>query len=136
LKTRVQGVEHTKRIDVEEVLDCNSKEELIDSIIQKELTSLFYAGPSQQFEYLHRVVGVEVDLPLKDAWIEFKASRDLIVHNAGIINKVYLTKCGPLSRGKLGDSITIDEEYFTYAMAFMKSLIGQSTSSLQRSLKR
>jgi hypothetical protein len=135
LKTRVQGIDHTKRIDIEEVVDCATKEDLIDSIIQKELTALFYASPSQQFEYLHRVVGAEVDEAVKNAWIEFRASRDLIVHNSGIINSIYLSKCGPLARGKNGESVQIDEAYFSYAIAVMKSLIGQSTSSLQRSLR-
>ena len=135
LKTKVQGVEHTKRIDVEEVVDCASKEDLIDSIIQKELTALFYASPFHQFEYLRRVVGAEVDEAVKNDWIELKASRDLVVHNSGVINGIYLSKCGALARGKNGESIQIDEEYFSYAIAVMKSLIGQSTSSLQRSLR-
>jgi hypothetical protein len=136
LKTRIQGVDHTKKIDVDDVVDCDSKEELINSIIKKELMSLFYASPAQQFEYMRRVIGVELPDETKNSWIEFKATRDLIVHNSGIINDVYLNKCGSFARGRLGEQISIDKKYFERAIAMMKSLIGKSVSLLQSSAKK
>lgn len=135
LKTRVQGIEHTKNIDIEDVLDCDSKDDLINSIIKKELVSLFYASPAQQFEYMRRVLGVELADEIKNNWIEFKATRDLIVHNSGIINDVYLRKCGSFGRGTLGKQISIDKKYFEHAIAMMKSLIGKSASLLQSSVR-
>lgn len=136
LKTRVQGVDHTKKIDVDEVVDCNSKEELINSIIRKELMSLFYASPAQQFEYMRRVIGVELADDIKNSWIESKATRDLIVHNSGVINEVYINKCGTFARGKIGEHISIDKEYFERAIAMMKTLIGKSVSILQSSVRK
>jgi hypothetical protein len=135
LKTKVPGLDHVRKIDVEDVVDCKSKEDLINTIIKKELTSLFYASPSQQFEYMRRVVGLEMDDELSTSWIEFKATRDLIVHNSGVINEIYLHKCGASARGKLGDQIVIDKDYFENAIATMKSLIGRSSSALQRSVR-
>ncbi len=90
LKTRVQGLETVKSIDLTEVLDSDSKEDLLKSIIRKHLILLFYAKPSLQFDYLSKVIGVEVKSDLRNAWIELKATRDLIIHSSGIINEIYL----------------------------------------------
>jgi len=70
LKTRVQGIEMVKSIDLTDVLNCESKEELVKSIIEQHLMSLFYAKPSLQFDYFSKVIGVEVKSNLKDARVD------------------------------------------------------------------
>jgi hypothetical protein len=94
----VQGIETPKNVELAEIVDCKSKEDLLLSVIEKHLISLFYASPSLQFDYLGQVTGVEVKTATRDSWIELKAARDLIVHNSGIINEIYLKKCGKLGR--------------------------------------
>ena len=99
------------------------------------MISLFYARPSAQFEYLEKVTSVVLDDELKDKWIENKATRDLIVHNSGLINKLYIKKSGNSARGKEGDRIVVDKQYLEASMANMKSLIGKICSQIQKGLK-
>lgn len=135
LKTRVSGVEHIKKIDVNEIIDRKSRKALIESIIEKEMISLFYAKPSAQFEYLEKVVEIEIDDLMKEGWAEIKATRDLIVHNSGTINKLYLSKAGKLARGKEGENVPINKEYIEHSMAIVKSIIGRVCSHIQRNNK-
>jgi hypothetical protein len=136
LKNRVQGVDHISRLDVNEVIDCSSREEIIDTIISKELLALFYAGPSKQSDYLRKVLGVDISDDFWLTWVETKASRDIIVHNSGIINNTYLEKAGKMARGKNGDQLKVDNSYFESSIAFMKSLIGRISTGLTEGLKK
>lgn len=133
LKAGVRGLDLVRTIDVSDIVDSLSKEELIKAIVNKVVASLFYARPAIQFDYFEKVIGVEIRDTLKTAWIELKATRDLIVHNSGTINEVYLQKCGTFARGQLNDAIEIDKEYFEQSIANAKSLVGCISSQLQRS---
>jgi hypothetical protein len=138
LKTRVQGIDHVKKVDVSLILDSDSIDEMIDDLINKELVGVFYASPEKQFEYLQKVVGVKVDDKLEelfDKWKEYKATRDLIVHNLGVVNEVYLAKAGDYSRGTLGDHVSVSKEYIDSLVAETKSLIGRISNSIQRQNK-
>ena len=136
LLTSVQGIDCVKKVDIDVVLESQDKETLINSLIKQQLNQLFYASPTLQFEYQKRVLGVEIDNSLRDEWIELKATRDLIAHNSGVINDVYLKKAGELARGYTGEKVDIDKAYFENAIAKSKSLVGKITSQLQRSIKR
>jgi len=136
IKTRVQGIDQTSKIDVTELIDCSSREEVIDTVIRRDLVSLFYAAPSLQMEYLQAVTGVKLDGDIVARWIEIKATRDTIVHNSGVSNAIYVRKAGALARAKDGDSLPMTDEYFGGALALMKSFVGKVTSAIQRDLRK
>jgi hypothetical protein len=136
LKTRVKGIDHTSKIDVAELIDSASREELIESVIRRELTSLFYASPSIQMEYFQAVTGAKLPVDLVERWIELKATRDIIVHNSGIANATYLRKAGAKARVGDAEELPMNEKYFGAALADMKSLVGKAASSIQRDLKK
>jgi hypothetical protein len=136
LKTRVKGIDQTSKIDVAELIDCSSRKEMIDTVIQRDLVSLFYARPSLQMEYLQAVTGVKLDGDIVAQWMEIKATRDTIVHNRGVSNAIYVRKAGALARAKAGDSLSMTDEYFEGSLALMKSLVGKITSPVQRDLKK
>ena len=136
IKTNVQGINHNKKIEISEIIDSENKDSIIDLIIEKEVISIFYASPQKLKEYLEKVFSVEIDKTLWANWIEFKATRDLIVHNHGIINDIYLDKVGDNARGVKWEIIKVDLEYFKGALADIKSLIGRISNQIQRQLKQ
>ncbi|RUO36105.1 hypothetical protein CWE13_09540 [Aliidiomarina shirensis] len=135
LKTRIQGVDHIKKIDVNEVIDRPSRSELIESLIEKELISLFYAAPTLQFQYMEIVLDIELEEDLKSSWIEIKASRDLLVHNSSLINRIYIKKAVDFARGSEGQKLIMDRNYMNESLANMKSLIGRISSRVQKNAK-
>jgi len=133
LKTPVQGTDQNKKVKVSDIIDCNDKEEIINLVIERELSSIFYAGPDKQKEYFDRVLRINIIDELWNNWIENKSTRDLIVHNKGKINKRYLSKVKKENaRGKVGEQIKIDKKYFDDSLAYLKSLIGNISSTLRR----
>lgn len=135
IKTNVSGIDLVKKFDVEEILNSVDKNEIISKIIRQNLISLFYAGPAKQKEYFERILGIKLEDELWNDWFEFKATRDIIVHNSGIINNLYVEKSGQRSRGNIGDKIVVDSQYFSDSLATMKRIIGKCDVSARKSLK-
>jgi|GEM_PF-3409443 len=139
LKTRIQGINHTMSINVDDIINATEIDDLIDDLINRELISIFYASPKKQLEYLKKVLDMPFDNKLENLfnhWIELKASRDIIVHSSGIINDIYLNKSGDYSRGKKGEKLIINTEYRNSLIANSKSLVGKLCSVLQQHNKR
>lgn len=138
LKTRVQGIDHVKKVDVSSIIDAESIDEITDELIDRELIAIFYASPEKQFEYLEKVIGVEIDSKTEQLfknWKEYKATRDLIVHNHGVVNDMYIKKAGSLARAELGNQIEVTSEYIDSLVAETKSLVGRISNSIQRDNK-
>ena len=135
LRMNVSGGTSNKKVDISEVLDCKTQENIIDLIIDKQLGDLFYAGPKKQREYIEKVLNVELEEVQWSNWFEYKASRDLLVHNSGKINSIYLEKTGESARGKLNDRILLNKEYFDEALSNIKSMIGRIDKGIRKSVK-
>jgi len=125
LRINIQGSDNNKKVEISELLECKTYDSIVELIIERQLASLFYAGPKKQLEYLEKVLNIKADETVWNKWFEIKATRDLIVHNSGIINKIYIEKVGENARGKVGDSILVDKQYFENTLATIKSLVGK-----------
>jgi hypothetical protein len=124
LTTGVPGVPACKDVPATLLLDSGTIEEAVERVIERHLAGVFYAAPKAYLEYVGKVTGIETDDPAFASYLEIKATRDLITHNAGVINEVYLAKAGDRARGKLGDAVVIDKAYFEQALAILKRLSG------------
>ena len=66
------------------------------------------------------ILSIEIEPETINSFIEIKASRDLIVHCGGIVNKVYLDKTLRLARSQLGERLPINEEYYISVVSILK----------------
>ncbi|THV57305.1 hypothetical protein EZV76_15025 [Flagellimonas alvinocaridis] len=135
LRMNVSGGASNKKVDISEVLNCKTQDNIIDLIIDKQLGDLFYAGPKKQREYIEKVLSVELEEVQWLNWFEYKATRDLLVHNSGKINSIYLEKTGEKARGKLNEKIELNKEYFDDALSNIKSMIGRIDKGIRKSVK-
>lgn len=109
---------------------------LSEDQVDKKVLDFTFLPPLKQFDLYEQYIEADtIENHLKEKLIEFKASRDLIVHNDSTINQKYISKADSMARGTIGDSIKINIEYFEDSFATIKSIIGQITSKLQRDLK-
>ncbi|MCP9797435.1 hypothetical protein [Cyanobium sp. Lug-B] len=136
LKCRVQGINHTQKVEVDFVINSASVQDAVARIVDMELANVFYAGPKAQLTYLEKVLGISLDDKLKLAWREIKATRDILVHNSGVINPVYLSKTDEAARGVVGECLVVDKVYFEKSATIMKSLVGQIVSQFQSELRQ
>jgi hypothetical protein len=101
-----------KTIEFRKILDAPDKETITLQVVNHELNEVMYERPADWFIYLDGKVKLGCPTPDEIARIaEAKASRDVLVHNRGVVNKTYESKTGNLARYKDGQRIDIPEHY-------------------------
>ena len=111
-------------IPVSQVLSASSISEIVDSLIIKKISSLFYASPDHYFAYFTKIIDITIDQSLIYQYIEIKATRDLLIHNKGKVNDIYIRKCK--GNARITDTkqyIPLPEEYYTKSASAMKKII-------------
>ena len=124
LTLNVRGMDIKKEIPLDILLDADNREGALREVIGRQLNSLSYATPTAYLEYLNSLTGVDTSDPAFLDYIEIKATRDVVIHNSGIINEVYLSKVGNKKRGEVEDRLVIDNQYFDHCIAILKRLSG------------
>jgi hypothetical protein len=109
-------------IRLEELLR-KSKDEILEDWVQRRLDSAIYASPEAYLTYLKSVLSIDIDRAIMFAFVEAKATRDVLVHSQGIVDKRYREKAGLRARAKSGEALPIDRGYFNGAIASINSLI-------------
>ncbi len=99
------------------------RDEILEEKIQSRLTNALYASPADYLKYLRDTLEVELTEARTAAFIETKATRDIIIHANGRVNEKYLEKAGALGRAAHGENLGIDQDYFDRSLANMKALM-------------
>jgi len=124
LSITVQGIGNYKDIPLQLIMQSESIDSLMNEIISNRIIMVSYATPQNYLRYFQEITGCSTDKDEFADYIEIKATRDLIIHNSGIINETYKTKVGEKSRGTIGDKIAVDKTYFDHSIATMKRISG------------
>jgi hypothetical protein len=126
-----------KQIEVGVVLAAVDKDAIVWLIVERELNELKYDRPKAWFDYMNKIVNL--GCPTEDQIervAEMKAARDLIIHNSGIVNAIYLDKAGSKARYALGETVVIDRAYFDDGWALAQRLVDDIAVAAKRRLSR
>jgi hypothetical protein len=88
-----------KQLEFGTVLKAASRDEIVSGVIRKQLNELKYEQPREWFAAVNKAV--KLDCPTEneiDALAEIKAARDILEHNAGVVNEIYRRKAGGKAR--------------------------------------
>jgi hypothetical protein len=110
------------------LLTYDTKEQILKRFVALRCEALMFGKPSEYMDKIQRVLSIELDADLCAQYIELKASRDIIVHGRGEINRLYVDKAGAQRRGDVGEELEIDLEYFKHVLVTLKDL----SKSIQR----
>jgi hypothetical protein len=124
LTLSVHGVDMDRNVSLEVLLRSGSLEEVFTDVIGKRINAISHARPQAYLDYLNGIAGITTSDTAFLDYIEIKASRDIIIHNAGIVNDVYLQKAGERARGQLNKKLVIDGDYFDHCIATLKRISG------------
>jgi hypothetical protein len=114
-----------KSVSVDAILRSGSYEALIDGIIKDRCEALFFAPPKKYVDYIGKAVSVSVGDVAFTKFLEIKASRDVIIHNDGIANAIYLSKSGAHARAQRpGEKLAVDGAYFDHVVMIIKRISG------------
>ena len=113
-----------KRVDFKAVLNAPDKDAIILLVIEEEMNKVSYERPAGWFAYVEDKA--KLGCPAADEIeriAEAKASRDVLVHNRGIVNKTYTAKAGRLARYRDGQRIEIPEHYHRETWQLLRKVI-------------
>jgi hypothetical protein len=113
-----------KKLQFQVVLDATDRNEIISSVVEKELFEVAHGRVADWFEYLDKLV--HLGCPTKDQvqrLAEIKASRDVLVHNNGIVNSIYIAKSMGLARFDDGAVLELPERYHRESWQLIKDVV-------------
>jgi hypothetical protein len=118
------------QVDFEIVLKARNREEIISAMILKKLNDLKYENIRDWFDALNKALnlGCPTDDEI-DTLAEVKASRDVLEHNAGVVNEIYTRKAGKRARYAVGQQIEIDDSYHLESWRLIKKVVGDTTTA-------
>lgn len=106
------------------VLDAADKNEIVTAVVQKEVLGLAYKRVADWFAYLEKIA--QLGCPTQDQihrLAEIKASRDVLVHNNGIANSIYVDKSMGQARFADGDTLELPEHYHRESWQLIKQVV-------------
>jgi hypothetical protein len=112
-----------KQVEMGIVLRAPDKTAIIASMIDKEVNELKYERVGDWFEYLHRLAHIQASAAEMEKIAEIKASRDILVHNNGMANAMYVAKSGNLARFQDGERLRISETYQQESWSTIQNVI-------------
>lgn len=136
LTRNIRGMDTLTTVPINILLDSEDLEVALSQIIERRLNEISYAKPKDYLEYFQSITTVDTSDSAFMDYIEIKATRDLIIHNSGIINEVYLGKVGNKKRGDVEQKIQINFEYFNHCIATMKRISGIIKRDTEKSFSK
>jgi hypothetical protein len=111
-----------KMLSLADLREIGSVDEAEKVLIMKEIDAFLHEGTEGQIEYFTKRFKVDLKCtkPYLNSLVEVILRRNLVVHNNGIVNKVYLKRVDSEfvreKNIKEGDHLVIDGEYLTSAI--------------------
>ena len=124
-RVRPETPRSNETIRLDEILRYATMEQLIDELADRKVNDLSYQGMRELLKYLLDRLGFELyaEESARRQSIRIVEVRNLIVHNRGIVNRVFQSRL-PDSKEALGQSLDLDVDtvfsdmYFLAASAF------------------
>jgi hypothetical protein len=120
-----------KQVKWQVVTQGADRESILNYLIDIQLNELKYKRPKEWFEYLGKLV--KISGPSKEEsekFTEMKASRDVLIHNAGVVNEVYREKAATQARYSVGERVAIPHRYFLNSAKLVAKMIGDIADGL------
>ncbi|MFG0297139.1 MAG: hypothetical protein ACF8PG_14630, partial [Maioricimonas sp. JB045] len=113
-----------KQLKFRTVLDSQDKDEVVAAVVQDEVVGSAYGPVGEWFRYIEKIA--QLGCPSKgeiERIAEIKATRDLLVHNNGVVNAIYVAKSGVRARSSAGERIDVPEWYHRESWELMRQVI-------------
>ena len=120
-----------KQISYDRLLDLGSFDALVDFIASRELNELSYKSIKEQADYYRDRFGIALEdsgVPVSDL-IELRSTRNLLVHNNGVVNHIYI-ELVPSTAYNAGDEVRVDANYFNQAAKSVEAVAAFITTKL------
>jgi hypothetical protein len=116
--------QHLKgQVDVQTIVAAPDKASILRGLVEQYVLAMSYKRASEWFKQLHTIVAINYPTAREiDQYAEFKATRDVFVHNRGIATEAYLDKAGALARTTGGLSLELTDSYLHEAWRLCRKI--------------
>lgn len=121
-KKNTNALKSSKKLSYEEVVE--NYDQLLEYILEKEIVEFSYNSFENQLKFWSTKFGVpeiKLAIPYMDI-IEIFSTRNILLHNNGVINSVYLD-INRTSNLKLGEKRLVDQPYVIHVESVIFHLI-------------
>jgi hypothetical protein len=99
-------------------------DDVLAEIVESRIISISYANPQTYLQFIGKLANIEIEDKAFGDDLEIKATKDLLIHNSGVSNAIYLAKAGAQARIEVGQVIPIYQAYFNHCVATIKRISG------------
>ncbi len=100
-------------INIATILEASTLEELYLHAVNSKLNELSYKSPIDFANEARDILSINLlECPAYHKYIEIKATRDILVHNKGFANEIYVSKAGTHARVESGEYLPVNAIYF------------------------
>lgn len=100
------------QVDVQTVVAAPDKTAILRLLVDQYVVSMGYKRPAEWFKQLNTIVSLNLPADAEiEQFAEFKASRDVLVHNRGVVTQLYLDKAGARAGAALGQPLDLPDPY-------------------------
>lgn len=119
-----------KEVPLSLIIDNPDRESILRAVIERELDRLKYRRLAAWFDYLEKRAQLGSPSPDEiESLAEIKASRDLLVHNRGVVNQTYLSKAGAKARFAEDDRLEITEPYLRDTWLLIRKIVDETSAA-------
>lgn len=129
LKAFPQKLSNSYSVSKKSLISDNILLEVIDGTILK----ISYKNIEEIFKELQDYFGIDEIAPSQNEInivIEFKASRNLLIHNNLVINNLYESTAGALKRSSSGRKLEIDDNYLANCLSVQTNILNNINNKL------
>lgn len=102
-----------RTISLQIVLESTSIEEIHLRATDTLLNELSYKSPIEFADSIQSLMPINLlECPSFHKYVEIKATRDIIIHNRGMANDIYVRKSSSHARTAAGNILPVDVQYF------------------------
>lgn len=129
-----------KTISVQELLEFSSIEHARAAIVDKEIDSLMRDSHEKHLKWIAEKSGVKIepDEELRTQFFELCERRNILIHNDGKVNSVYLEKCAKYgidtSSFVEGQKLETDAEYLSKSISCIFEMATKISQAVWRSV--
>jgi len=118
------------------VLESVSTEDIVAAVVAREVQGLTYQRVPAWFKELEKLV--KLGCPTQDEiarLAEIKTSRDVLVHNNGIANSIYIDKSMGHARFASGEKLELPERYHRESWVLIKQIVSDISDAAIRKVR-
>lgn len=99
----------------------------LEEIASASARAALFKPPTDYLDIMESALGERLYPPVREAYLELKATRDVVTHAGGVADLQYERKAGSAARAQGGTRLSVDRAYFRRALQTGRQLVMAAT---------